>query len=162
MNDKFMFRKIGQVRLEAENTFLDILPPFRLALKGLEQFSHVIVFGWVDQEVLPGYPDFVTRSPECAQDRLSGVFATRFPFRPNPLLSTVCKIESVDHKNGSVQIQTIDMFDGTPLIDLKPYYPVVDQVPDARIPQWLADWPNWAPQEGIGFEPYEIKVYKIK
>jgi tRNA (Thr-GGU) A37 N-methylase len=63
---------------------------------------------------------------------------------------TTCKILKVDEKNGIIQVADIDAFDGTPIVDLKAYYPVCDRVKDTRIPEWFSDWPEWMPETGIG------------
>jgi tRNA (Thr-GGU) A37 N-methylase len=81
---------------------------------------------------------------------LTGIFATRAPHRPNPITLTTCKILSVDETNGVVQVAEIDALDGSPVIDLKAYFPVCDRVQDVRIPDWLAGWPEWMPAEGLG------------
>ncbi len=53
-----------------------------------------------------------------------------------------------------MRIADIDAYDGTPLVDLKAYFPVCDRVQEARIPEWLAGWPEWMPEEGLGLEVY--------
>ncbi len=63
---------------------------------------------------------------------LSGVFATRAPVRPNLIGLTLCRIISV--KDGIVEIDSIDAYDGTPILDLKPYIPP-ESVPDAVVPE---------------------------
>ncbi len=158
MNKKMELTVIGQVKRNGEGILLEIFPEFRSALTELENFSHVVVLGWIDQEVFPGYREVLTTQPPYAPGHTSGVFATRSPFRPNPILTTVCKIEDIDLKNGLVKVNNLDMFDGTPLIDLKAYFPVTDRVQDASIAPWLADWPEWYPEEGIGLEPYELEA----
>ncbi len=79
-----------------------------------------------------------------------GVFATRAEYRPNPIAVTVCKIMGIDQSEGRLVVGDIDAFDGTPVLDLKPYYPVCDRVEQATIPTWLSDWPTWWPEEGFG------------
>jgi tRNA (Thr-GGU) A37 N-methylase len=63
---------------------------------------------------------------------------------------TTCKILKVDEANGVVQVANIDAYDDTPIIDLKAYFPVCDRVKEAKIPEWLSDWPEWLPEEGLG------------
>ncbi len=154
MEDKWELKKIGQVRREDGIIYLEILPDYHSALLELDHFSHLIVFGWIEQEVFPGYREVLTTRPPYAQEHLSGVFATRSPFRPNPILCTVCKIETIDYTTGIVQIQDIDMFDETPIIDIKAYFPVTDRVRQAEIPAWLSGWPAWFPEEGSRLMPH--------
>ena len=65
------------------------------------------------------------------------------------------EILSVDHGTGEVEIVSIDAFDGTPVLDLKAYFPSCDRVRDVRVPKWAADWPEWLPDEGLGLEEGE-------
>lgn len=56
----------------------------------------------------------------------------------------------VDEMKGEVEVENIDAYDGTEIIDIKAYFPVCDRVKDAKIPDWLQGWPDWMPDEGIG------------
>ena len=60
-----------------------------------------------------------------------GVFASRSPFRPNNLGLSVLKIESIDKQRGVIAVSGLDLVNDTPIIDIKPYVPYVDAVPDA-------------------------------
>ena len=62
---------------------------------------------------------------------------------------TTCKMLEIDETNGEVEVADIDADDGTPIVDLKAYFPVVDRVKEAKIPEWLSDWPEWMPEQGI-------------
>ena len=55
-----------------------------------------------------------------------------------------------DETEGVVTVADIDAYDGTPIVDLKGYFPVCDRVKQTRIPEWLSDWPEWMPEDGIG------------
>jgi len=48
------------------------------------------------------------------------------------------------------EVSDIDAYDGTPIVDLKAYFPVCDRVKEATIPEWLSNWPEWMPEQGIG------------
>ncbi len=63
---------------------------------------------------------------------------------------TTCKLIAMDEQNGFIEVAEIDAFDETPIVDLKAYFPVCDRVKEARIPEWLSDWPEWMPDEGLG------------
>jgi tRNA (adenine37-N6)-methyltransferase len=141
---------IGAVRRTDEGIQLHILPDYRPALKALESFSHLIVLWWAggcDTAELRGN---LQCYPPYAPDVLTGVFATRAPYRPNPIAITTCKILSVDEANGIIRIADIDALDETEILDLKAYYPVCDRVREAHIPAWLEGWPEWMPDEGLG------------
>lgn len=143
---------IGYVRRSGDDIRLEVLEPFRPALKQLEHFSHVIVFWCADRHDNDQDRSIMQTHPPYAESKLTGVFACRAEYRPNPIAMTTCNISEVDEENGIVRVANIDAFDGTPILDLKAYFPVVDRVKDARIPKWLAYWPEWMPEEGMGLE----------
>ncbi|MBN1315780.1 MAG: tRNA (N6-threonylcarbamoyladenosine(37)-N6)-methyltransferase TrmO [Anaerolineales bacterium] len=160
MNDKtaentFSIKSIGQVRRLDEGIRLDIAEPYRPAMAKLEHFSHVMVFWWADQLDDEESRGVLQCNPPYAEEYVTGVFATRSPLRPNPIALSTCRILDVDHQAGSIKIDNIDALEGTPIVDLKAYFPVCDRVRKASIPEWLSDWPEWMPEEGIGLEPWE-------
>ena len=143
---------VGYVRREESRTVLEILPAYAPALKELERFSHVQVFWWFSQFQDEMYRQ-VTQSEHAPYDApVLGVFACRSPVRPNPIGLTTAKILRVDHEAGKVEINDIDAFDGTPILDLKAYFPSCDRVKDVRVAEWAAEWPEWLPEEGLGLE----------
>ena len=142
---------IGVVRRLENEIQLEILEPYRPGLKQLDHFSHVMVLWWADKMDTEEYRSTMKCKPPYAGEHLTGVFATRAEYRPNPVALTTCKILAVDEMNGILTIANIDAFDGTPVVDLKAYFPVCDRVQDVHIPDWLADWPDWMPDEGLGF-----------
>ncbi|MFX0210235.1 MAG: TrmO family methyltransferase [Candidatus Hodarchaeota archaeon] len=83
---------------------------------------------------------------------ITGVFASRAEYRPNPIALTTSKILDVDYEEGLIKVGNIDAFDNTPVLDLKAYFPVCDRVKDAKIPDWIVGWPEWLPDEGLGLE----------
>lgn len=152
MSEKqFTISPIGYIR-RGESTYLEISEPFRPALKQLDHFSHVIVFWWADKHDTKKSRSIMQTRPPYAEDKVTGIFACRAEYRPNPIAMTVCKISTVDEDKGVVQITDIDAYDGTPIVDLKAYFPVCDRVKEAHIPEWLSYWPEWMPEEGIGLE----------
>jgi len=130
----------------------EILEPYIPALKQLEHFSHAICFWWADQHDNDESRSILQTRPPYAQEKVTGVFATRAEYRPNPIGMTTCRIVDANHEKGVVHVADIDAYDGTPIVDLKAYFPVCDRVKDARIPEWLASWPEWMPEEGLGLE----------
>jgi tRNA-Thr(GGU) m(6)t(6)A37 methyltransferase TsaA len=150
--EAFHIHPIGHVRRSEDTVHLDILKPFRPALRQLDHFSHVMVFWWADRLDNEEYRSITQCEPPYAQGHVTGVFATRSEYRPNPIAVTTCKVLGVDEGTGKVQIADIDAYDGTPVVDLKAYFPVCDRVKDATIPKWLTGWPEWMPDEGLGLE----------
>ena len=126
---------------------LVIDPPYRPGLVGLAAYSHVIVLGWLHQaprDIIQitrpalSAPSVARRvedaPPAPPQPAPTGVFALRSPVRPNPISLSVARILSVDVAAGQIAIDAIDLIDGTPIVDIKPYRPGVDAVPDAVVP----------------------------
>jgi tRNA-Thr(GGU) m(6)t(6)A37 methyltransferase TsaA len=151
----YQMQAIGTVRRNGDTVDLVIADAYRPALKQLDHFSHVMVFWWADRFDNEEDRSQLQCEPPYAKEHVTGVFATRSPLRPNPIAMTICKLQNLDEANGLVRVYNLDAFDGTPIVDLKAYFPVCDRVQEARIPEWLADWPQWMPDEGIDLEPWE-------
>lgn len=107
-------------------------PAYRVpeALRGLEGFSYIwLIWGFSATHWSP-----TVRPPRLGGNVRMGVFATRSPFRPNPIGLSSVRLESIedDGENGRVLIVSgADLMDGTPIYDIKPYLPGVDAHPDA-------------------------------
>lgn len=151
LKETFTIFPIGYIKRTGDEVYVDILKKFVPALKQLEHFSHVQIFWWankVDNEEQRNKLD--CKPPYGENPPVTGVFATRAEYRPNPIALTTAKILKVDHETGSVKIQNIDALENTPVLDLKAYFPVCDRVKEAFIPEWIVGWPDWLPNEGIG------------
>ena len=112
--------------LGAEHTaegWLEILPAFAAGLQDIEGFSHLFVVWIFDRS--KGY-ELVGTPP--SDDRPHGVFATRSPRRPNPIGLTV--VELLGREGPRLRVRGIDMLDGTPILDLKPY---MSSIPGEKI-----------------------------
>lgn len=111
-------------------------PQFRHAdaIYGLDGFSHLwIIWGFSDSFGKEWTP--MVRPPRLGGNTKVGVFSTRSPFRPNPLALSVVKIEKIDFhssKSPLIYVSGIDMKNGSPIFDIKPYIPYSDCHPDAR------------------------------
>ena len=114
---------------EAEGV-LEMLPEFEPGLKDIEGFSHLFVIWAFDRSA--GCDMLVTPPSD---DRPHGVFATRSPRRPNPIGLTV--VELLAREGPALRVRGIDMLDGTPILDVKPY---LSSVPPERLRRgWLAE-----------------------
>jgi len=145
LNDKqeiFNMFPIGYIRRNNEEVKLEILEPFRPALKQLDHFSHIIVSWWADRHDNEKSRSIMQTRPPYAEEKVTGVFACRAEYRPNPIAMTTCKTLKIDEEKGIVRIANIDAYDGTPIVDLKAYFPVCDRVKEASIPEWLSYWPE--------------------
>ncbi|HUT01072.1 MAG TPA: tRNA (N6-threonylcarbamoyladenosine(37)-N6)-methyltransferase TrmO [Phycisphaerae bacterium] len=133
----FELHPVGTVQKKGAETILRIFDKYAGALKGLEGFSHVWVFWWFDRNDRPEKRGILQVHPRGDQKNpLTGVFACRSPVRPNLIALTLCKVRSVT--GNAVEVEGIDAFDGTPILDLKPYIPSIDAPKDAPgLPDWL-------------------------
>ncbi|WP_115717974.1 tRNA (N6-threonylcarbamoyladenosine(37)-N6)-methyltransferase TrmO [Gallaecimonas mangrovi] len=100
------------------------------ALRGIEAFSHLWLSFVFHQHLDRDWQPLV-RPPRLGGNAKTGVFASRSTFRPNPLGLSVVKLLDVDAKTGVLTLGGVDLVDGTPIIDIKPYIPYADALPDA-------------------------------
>jgi tRNA-Thr(GGU) m(6)t(6)A37 methyltransferase TsaA len=128
MDTKSIPKGLG-ARHDAEGT-LEILPEFEEGLTDVEGFSHLFIIWTFDRSEgfeLVGSPPF--------DERPHGVFATRSPRRPNPIGLTVVELISWDGAN--LHVRGLDMLNGTPILDIKPY---MSSVPQEKLRRgWLAE-----------------------
>ena len=102
-------------------------------LRGLEGFSHIWLV-WQFSESLRDNWSATVRPPRLGGNTRTGVFATRSPFRPNPLGLSSVKLDGIepDHDHGPVlHVSGVDLMDNTPIYDIKPYLPFIDSHPAA-------------------------------
>lgn len=112
---------------------VEFLPEFRIpeALRGLEGFSHIWLIWEFSQN--QGWSPTV-RPPRLGGNKRMGVFATRSPFRPNPLGLSCVRLEGIDWDSPQGPVLLVggaDLLDGTPIYDVKPYVPLSDCRPEA-------------------------------
>ena len=107
------------------------------ALDGLEGYSHVIVLFWLDR--VPESERSATRIHPMGDPTLPllGVLATRTQLRPNPIGMSIVPLLS--RKGNELRVRGLDAIDGTPVLDVKPYIPHYDAVPQATIPAWASE-----------------------
>ncbi|MBB6523574.1 tRNA (N6-threonylcarbamoyladenosine(37)-N6)-methyltransferase TrmO [Pseudoteredinibacter isoporae] len=111
---------------------IELLGPYAQAdcLQGLNQCSHIwLQFIFHHSQDTPWRPK--VRPPRLGGNRSMGVFATRSPVRPNPIGLSAAKIERIDFENAAIEVSGLDLLDGTPIVDIKPYVPYVDAKGDA-------------------------------
>ena len=103
-------------------------------LKGLEDFSHAIIFFFLDKAKYEK-EKHLQRRPQNREDMpLVGIFSQRGKDRPNRIGMTSVEIVSVS--DDTLVVKGLDAVDGTPVLDIKPYYPVYDKK-DATVPEWV-------------------------
>jgi tRNA-Thr(GGU) m(6)t(6)A37 methyltransferase TsaA len=109
---------------------LEILPEFAPGLLDIEGFSHLYVIWAFDRS--EGF-DLMAHPP--SDNRPHGVFATRSPLRPNPIALSV--VELLARDGNKLRVRGLDMLDGTPILDIKPY---LSSVPEDKLRRgWLAE-----------------------
>lgn len=114
-------------------TDLAINKQYQKALKGLEDYSHIIVIYWMHEvktcDIRHVPQGKVGEVPEV------GIFACRCSQRPNPIGVSTVKILSI--KNNIITVQGLDIVKDTPILDIKPYTPQYDSVTDPKVPDWI-------------------------
>lgn len=150
MKSDVVFRPIGIIRscftekfgtprqpglAPAATAYLELRPPYDRAesVRGLEAFSHLWVI-FLFHAIPQGKWQPTVRPPRLGGNRRIGVFATRSAFRPNPIGMSVVTLEGVRRDKGRLllDLSGIDLLDGTPVLDIKPYLPYADAIPEAR------------------------------
>jgi tRNA-Thr(GGU) m(6)t(6)A37 methyltransferase TsaA len=148
VTDSFTFQPIGHLATPFPDKFgiprqpslaphavgeLRLLPPFDRSesVRGLETFSHVWLT-FIFHETAGSWSPTV-RPPRLGGNKRVGVFASRAPFRPNPIGLSLVELDSIDTTDGVVlRFKGVDLVDGTPILDIKPYIPFVESLPHAR------------------------------
>jgi len=106
-----------------------------LGLQGLEQFSHLLVIFYMHQARFDPAHDLLRRPRGRADMPLLGIFAQRPKMHPNPIGITAVQLLEVT--GNRVKVQGLDAINGTPVLDIKPYFPIFDRVDNAHTPEWV-------------------------
>jgi tRNA-Thr(GGU) m(6)t(6)A37 methyltransferase TsaA len=115
---------------------IEIRPELRAGLRGLGDFSHVLVVAWLHQADFDPARHLVRRPRGQADMPELGIFAQRAKDRPNPLGISVVELLGVEPTG--LRVRGLDAIDGTPILDLKPYFPDFDAAARVRLPEWVA------------------------
>lgn len=121
-------KNMAAARERGGGATVEIDAAWRAGLAGLERASHVALLTWLDRAPR----DLIVQRPRHA-DRSSGVFALRSPARPNPVGLHVARLVALDVEAGRIGLEAIDVLDGTPVIDVKPYHASTDARPEATV-----------------------------
>ncbi|HGY9627622.1 TPA: tRNA (N6-threonylcarbamoyladenosine(37)-N6)-methyltransferase TrmO [Pseudomonas putida] len=137
--EKFAIPRQPQLAPAARGV-LELLPPFDQgdAVAGLEQVSHVWLL-FLFHQALEDKLRLKVRPPRLGGNKSMGVFATRATHRPNGIGQSVVRLEGVEP--GRLLLSGIDLLDGTPVLDIKPYVPYADRI-DGAINQMASDAPE--------------------
>lgn len=156
MKNIFQIKAIGQVIQGGPGMAIQLEKKYIPGLKKTEGFSHLQVLWWGHLADHPkaretvGVKKLFKKAPEEL-----GIFGTRSPSRPNPILISTIKVSNMDLETGIIRTPFIDAEPGTPVLDIKPYFPM-ERVRDCKVPDWFQHWPEWA-EEAAGF-PWEKEI----
>jgi tRNA-Thr(GGU) m(6)t(6)A37 methyltransferase TsaA len=139
----YELRSIGTIEAANGEFAVRVYEDYKEALKEIEGFSHLFLFWWchfLDNREMRKYT--VAPKPYKQGPDEIGLFATRSPVRPNPLAVTIFPLIDVDQDEGLLRVAYVDAENGSPVIDIKPYYGI-DRVRDVTVPSWCGHWPSW-------------------
>ena len=128
-------------KLEVEGEVI-LYPEYRIALDGIEEYSHVILVSHLHR----AEPALVVDARRQGAPGLLGSLATRGPRRPNPIGLSIVELLEADAALGFLRVRGMDLYPGTPILDVKPY-DLLDIVPCPRVPRWL--WERWRGKEAL-------------
>lgn len=120
----------GQVVAE-----IRITESFTPGLQGIDQFSHILVVFYMHEFTFDSTVDLVRRPRGRADMPELGIFAQRAKHRPNPIGITAVRL--LELSGNVLKVQGLDAIDGTPVLDIKPYFPAFDLVRNPTIPEWV-------------------------
>lgn len=110
---------------------------WRDALDGIEQFSHIWIIFFIDRVDAPVDLKIRPMKRDARSVPLVGIFATRSPQRPNPI--GIRAVELIEVRGNVLRVRGLDAFNGSPVLDLKPYLPRGDAMPDASVSDWVRE-----------------------
>lgn len=140
---------IGKIENKDGIVCIKLKQEYAAGLKELEGYGHAQILWWAE-----GCDNDKSRSKLIEEKPYKngpdeiGVFATRSPERPNPIAVSNSDIAYVDVKKGVIGLYYIDAFDGTEVIDVKPYTPSVDRIEKPKTPDWCSHWPKSYEESG--------------
>jgi tRNA-Thr(GGU) m(6)t(6)A37 methyltransferase TsaA len=107
-------------------------------LKGLEEFSHVLVVFYMHEAHFSPSEHLLRRPRSQASLPEVGVFAQRSKYRPNPIGVTSVRLEKIERN--VLTVLALDALNNTPVLDIKPYLPMFDRIEEVRLPAWIAEF----------------------
>ena len=142
MYEKQKLEFIGLVeKVNKDTSQLRIYPQYHKALEGVTDFSHIIPLYRLHERDIKEHQKTCIVTPKRHLGALKlGVFACRSPDRPNPIGLSVVKLHDVE--GCLLRVQKVDAYEGTPIIDSKPYIPQADCISGAKAPKWTLRGPK--------------------
>ncbi|HHL2826698.1 TPA: TrmO family methyltransferase [Citrobacter murliniae] len=140
---------IGVINIENGTVELVLEHKYIPALVGLDGFSHIQVLWWLSSCDNPMDRSKMTEhQPYKNGPDVLGTFATRSPYRPNPVALDCSQVTYIDHDKGVIGLAWLDAFNGSPILDIKPYIPGIDRVEIPNVPEWCRHWPHSYEESG--------------
>lgn len=141
MDHSGKLRFIGIVESSTEFSRIQIFPEYGKMLSSLRDFSHLIILYWFhlrdneeERSTIQVIPKRHLGAPQVS------VFASRSPSRLNPI--GICVVKLISIEDYIITVSGLDAFEGSPIVDIKPYIPRADSVPNATTPQWARTGPK--------------------
>ena len=147
MADEITLKPIGHVISPAQETVdenwgeviskIALFPEYAAGLKGLEDFSHVIIVTFLHRAKCEQSRHIQRRPRGLESMPLLGIFAQRAKDRPNPIGITAVELLGVG--SDYIEVRGLDAIDGTPVLDIKPYFPDYDKIDNSTVPEWVEE-----------------------
>jgi tRNA (Thr-GGU) A37 N-methylase len=144
MNETYQVKPIGRIITINDKNIIKLDSNYLTGLTEINGFSHLQVIWWAhltDQKQhreVKIVKNLFKNAPENI-----GIFSTRAPARPNPIMISTIKVDGIDNEKGLIYTSFIDAESGTPILDIKPYFPM-ERVKNCRVPGYFEHWPEWA------------------
>lgn len=151
----FLQGKKTVIQLDSE--FIRKNPDSKKSLKGVKDGDFLRIMWYFHRFDKDSFRKNRTCNPPYNNAPKTGIFASRSPVRPNPLASTVVKVNNIDAENGVLEILGFDGFSDTEIFQIMYYQPYLDKVEGATIPSWVSHWTDYKSFE----KPKEINIDKI-
>jgi tRNA-Thr(GGU) m(6)t(6)A37 methyltransferase TsaA len=142
-------KPIGFVKKDEKGMYIELAEEFKIGLKNIEGFQYLNILWWAHLYA----NDETRRIKTCKKPYTNcpeeiGIFATRSQVRPNPICMSAMPVQSIDHEKGIIRTYYVDCEEGTPVLDIKPYYPCSDKIRNAATPDWCKHWPQFYEDSG--------------
>ena len=143
MNEHYQVKPIGSVSVAESGIQIHLDEPYQAGLVNLDGFSHLQVLWWAHQADSPDHRERLLQGKlfKKGPEQL-GTFASRSPARPNPVMVSIIQVKEIDYNQGIIFASFLDADDGTPVLDIKPYF-TMERVRSCQVPDWCRHWPQW-------------------
>lgn len=144
MEIKYVVEPIGQIMLINDKYVIKLNAKYKQGLTHLDGFSHIQIVWWAHLSDKPQKRETLIANKLFAKapDKV-GIFSTRAPVRPNPIMISTIKSDEIDPEEGMIHTPYIDAEPGSPVLDIKPYFPM-ERVKHCDVPEWFRHWPQWS------------------